>query len=258
MLKAFARTNTAIALATLLLTPSVQAQSFEGLAGAATLQRSGRTYRAGPGTKILEGDSLRTGNGLYFFNLDYSAGNIKIDQNTFVKMVELRRLNGCVRNTLYYVGRLLISPRPFTCRDSQFVLVSNHGSHRITGTLAALDSTGDRTVLLVESGEVLSQAQGQAVTVPAGFGNYILDGQPPSPPIEIDQRLGVKVLLQRTLNGVRVEAIANPLNTVLIQGVETAERTLRYPIPGNAIRVEVQSADGRSRLHTFPLPFRKT
>lgn len=254
----FARTNTAIALAALTLTPSAHAQSFEGLAGSAILQRSGRTYRAGPGTKILEGDSLKTGNGLYFFNLDYSAGNIKVDPNTFVKIVELRRLKGCVRNTLFYTGRLLVNPLKFTCRDSQLLLVSRHGSHRITGTLAALDSTGDRTVLLVQSGSVLSQAAGVSVPVLAGYGNFIEKDQPPSPPIEIDQRLGVKVLVNRTLNGVKVEAIANPLNTTIIQGVEATERTLRYPIPGNSIRVEVQSADGRSRLFTFPAPYRKT
>ena len=238
------------------------AQSFEILTGNPLIQRAGRTYSSGRGTKIIEGDTLVVRGATQFLG-DFGSF-VATAKTGFYRATQLRRYQGCIRNVISYQGAINITPVPFLCPYSilQIISLRSGGSYTFRGTNAWIEDEGNATKLIVEHGLVEVSAQGQTVAVPTGFGNITREGEAPGPAIKLDDDLSLKnVRIMRSALGVEVSAKINPLNNALIQGVKLigairgeSKVLLQFPMVGNSLQIEVRNAQGKRRVYPYPLP----
>jgi hypothetical protein len=238
------------------------AQSYEILTGNPSIQRAGRTYSSGRGTKIVEGDTLVVRGATQFLG-DFGSF-VATAKTGFYQATQLRRYRGCIRNVISYQGAINITPVPFLCPFSilQIISLRSGGSYTFRGTNAWLEDEGSSTKLIVEHGLVEVSAQGQTVAVPTGFGNITKEGEAPGPAIKLDDDLSLeKVRIVRSALGVEISAKVNPLNNALIQGVAItgairgeSKVLLQFPMVGNSVQIEVRNAQGKRRVYGFPLP----
>lgn len=243
----------------------VRAQpAYEVLSGTAQIQRAGLTYSVGRKALLIEGDTLVVRSQIQFLG-DFGAF-LATAKTGFYQMTLLRRESGCIRNIISYRGKLNITPRPLLCDRSllQIISLSSGGSYSFRGTNAWIQDEGKITKLTVEHGLVEASAQGVTVLVPTGYGNFIKEGEAPSPPIKLDDDLELRDLkIVRSALGIEILAKINPLNTIKNQGeeIETFQGELKvhldFPISGNGLRIEVANPQGKNRVYTYPLPTRK-
>ncbi len=240
---------------------SAIAQHFEILNGNPMIQRSGRTYTSGRGTKIVEGDTLVVRGATQFLG-DFGSF-VATAKTGFYQATQLRRYRGCIRNVISYQGAINITPVPFLCPFSilQIISLRSGGSYTFRGTNAWLEDEGNSTKLIVEHGLVEVSAQGQTVAVPTGFGNITKEGEAPGPAIKLDDDLSLKnVRIVRSALGVEISAKINPLNQCLVQGVAVgnirgeSKALLQFPMTGNSVQIEVLNTQGKRRVYGFPLP----
>ena len=241
---------------------SAIAQHFEILNGNPLIQRAGRTYSSGRGTKIIEGDTLVVRGATQFLG-DFGSF-VATAKTGFYQATQLRRYRGCIRNVISYQGAINVTPVPFLCPFSilQIISLRSGGSYTFRGTNAWIEDEGNSTKLIVEHGLVEVSAQGQTVAVPTGFGNITKEGEAPGPAIKLDDDLSLeKVRIVRSALGVEVSAKINPLNNALIQGVKLIgaiwgdQKTLiQFPMVGNSLQIEVRNPQGKRRVYGFPLP----
>jgi hypothetical protein len=279
----------------LLLSPRVNANpSFQVLSGQATLSRNAALYQAQKGVKLYEGDSL------FFTKLkligDYGAfvSTLQYGQAT----ITLLRREGCgyqrvgIRNLIEYKGKLWVIARPKTCPTStvqfqsqmtgvsfdiwrgalvgqtdNWIALSQGKNVAVlpepTGVSARFWDKGNATYLMVDYGTVSAESAGVSIPVSGGYGNITLEGLAPGQLIKVETDLRIKKqTLTKALNGVLVSVWVNPLNTVIIQGIEytpmdgQVKAFLRYPIAGNAVWVLVSDTE-KTRIYPLPLPTRK-
>jgi hypothetical protein len=240
----------------------VEAQKFQVLSGAGTRQNGDRLTR---GAAISEGDTLTIKAGELQILGDYDAFVATKGAGQFQATL-LRRKSGCIRNLIRYSGRLSLVARPRTCAQSflQVQSIKTGATYTFWGTAATLSDAANASAIAMEHGTVESSNLGQSVSVSGGFGNITKEGQPPGPPIALDQELklwGFRIV--RSPLGFHVTVQKNPLNRVMIQGIEaerlqaSATAVLEH-ISGNALYVEITNLDGtRGRIYPFPLPTRR-
>jgi hypothetical protein len=253
------------ALYLLLCASPAVAQHFEILNGAGVISRQGRKYLAEPGVRILEGDIVFVPGQLQFLG-DY-GGFVGIQQGGLFQTILLRR-EGCgVRDLIGYRGRLSLVVRPRLCPTSTLQVLSllTGGSYSFWGTGASLSDRGNASVIAVDHGAVATQNMGQTVVVSDGTGNIIEQGKPPGQAIALDNDLQLEnVRFERTSTGIRIRAKVNPLNAVVVQGVEIAllrrelDTLVEYPILGNSLEISVLNPQGKERVYVWPLPLRRS
>lgn len=238
------------------------AQSYEILTGNPSIQRAGRTYSSGRGTKIVEGDTLVVRGATQFLG-DFGSF-VATAKTGFYQATQLRRYRGCIRNVISYQGAINITPVPFLCPFSilQIISLRSGGSYTFRGTNAWLEDEGSSTKLIVEHGLVEVSAQGSTVPVPTGYGNITKEGKAPGAPIALDGDLSLSnVRIVRSALGVEISAKVNPLNNALIQGdaitgaIRGGSKTLiQFPMVGNSLQIEVRNPQGKRRVYPYPLP----
>lgn len=251
-----------VAIVVFACTQGAIAQHFEILTGNPLIQRQGRTYSSGRGTKIVEGDTLVVRGATQFLG-DFGSF-VATAKTGFYQATQLRRYKGCIRNVISYQGAINITPVPFLCPYSilQIISLRSGGSYTFRGTNAWIEDEGTSTKLIVEHGLVEVSAQGSTVSVPTGFGNITKEGEAPGPAIALDDDLSLeKVRIVRSALGVEVSAKINPLNNALIQGgaitgaIRGESKTLiQFPMVGNSVQIEVLNTQGRRRVYSYPLP----
>jgi hypothetical protein len=242
---------------------SVSAQSFEVRSGTATLTRNNRYFKVVRGTLLFEGDRLIVNEG-FSFAIDYGAGLITARKGTTISFLELRRNRGCIRNSIYYTGQLVVAPLPFLCRESYLRLISDYGVYSFRGTRAVLNADAEQSAIAVEAGLVEAQAQGVSRLIPTGYGSITIAGKPPSAPIPFDSSLLLSELRIVPQGGtIMITGRKNPLNSVRVQGSDAIAKVkgklfsimVSRPIFGNSLQVSVYSPFGAKRVYVFPLPY---
>ncbi len=231
----------AIALVTLVLgtaTPAtsqtqVQARfdrafTLKNLAGQVDLKPNQQAWRRAQGNDLITsvGDQLKTGDrSRVDLQLDVGIGTIQVAPSTLIQLRAIQRNADESRVSLFYMpyGSARIKLRRFTNPNTRFEIETPAGVSGVRGTeFGVAAQPSGKTSVAVLDGQVNTSAQGQSVDVDAGFQNFTIPGEPPSPPVpltddtQLDYQLDKRVVrMQRQLKFV---GKVDPVNIVFANG----------------------------------------
>ncbi len=157
--------------------------------------------------------------------VDTGIGQVTIGQKTRLRIRSLQAVPSGGRITQLEVtgGQARLKVRPFSNPDSRVEIVTPAGITGVRGTEfgVSVQPQGKSAVATLE-GTVVATAQGQSVAVEAGFQNFTIPGEPPSPPVPLTNDTGLTARLVKTFTGhvrkVRLEGQVDPVNTVFVEG----------------------------------------
>jgi len=123
-----------------------------------------------------------------------------------------------------------------------------------------LADSEDETYLAVKQGSVKVTSANATESIPAGFGNIVKEGFPPSPPIKIDESLDASAkIVNKTPKVVTLQLFANRLNSVYFEGNKIKRNSknqlllnIPYQSVDNKLQFTVSDINNRTRLHTWP------
>ncbi|NEQ30903.1 MAG: FecR domain-containing protein [Leptolyngbya sp. SIO4C5] len=235
--------------------------------GSVLYVRGGRTQPARTGFRLQAvGDGLRTGAGARAtLAIDTQIGFVQVSENTDLRITELRatRNGGRVTEITVTRGQARLQARPFTIPDTELNIRTPAGVSGVRGTVFGVSVQPEgRTGVATEEGAVVSAAEGESVSIPAGFQSMIIPGEPPLPPVPLtnDPSLNLSVLRADGTGTVEIAGQVDPLNLLLIEDdIQTTDRNgefdIRLPLPANGrIRVLVTTPLGQQQAYELVAP----
>lgn len=241
------------------------------LSGTVDALQNGQWKQAQIGQKLGNvGDGIRTGSAsLARLAVDTGIGFVSVSENTDLRITDLYTTSrgGKVTKLDVSRGQARIFVRPFNNPDSRLEIRTPAGVNGVRGTdFGVLTQPTGRSALAVESGSVVSSAQGESVPVGAGMQNMIVPGEPPSPaePLKDDPSLRILRLerqsrwLWQTM--VVIQGNTSPYNLFLIDGVtyETDREgnfDLRLPLPDSQqFQATVITTLGTEKVYELVVP----
>lgn len=267
----------AISLVTLAVSPRwAIAQHFTVLQGAGTVVRNGQRYAIGRNSRLYEGDIYQSRQMVVC--LDFCAG--VLTSRGLINITLLRREAGAIRTFLAFSDYAALKTRPFTNPRSLVQIVDAHTGLGITYPPVRRYSTAtpvlepappadlkiiskeEKTYLAIARGQVDTENVGRIVSITQQQASISLKDSPPGVPFTWDSALKIwGVKFDPTPFGLKISAKKNPLNFLQIQGstqinkkgAKTSESSgiIRYPIPGNQIKITVSDPFGRIRDYYF-------
>ena len=231
---------------------------------------NGRWRQAQVGQRLdAVGEGVRTGSAsLARLAVDTEVGFVSVSENTSLTITQFHSTprNGKVTELNVTRGQARVFVRPFTNPDSRLEIRTPAGVNGVRGTNfgIAIQPSG-RSSLVVEEGRVVSEAQGQSVPVNAGFQNFTVPGEPPSPPEPIteDPNLNLVRLERQRRQGesiVVLEGNTFPVNLLVIDDdTQEIDRdgnfALELPLPENrSIDVTVVTPLGTMQVYELVVP----
>lgn len=198
--------------------------------------------------------------------VDTGIGQINMGPQTRIQIrsLEIAPSSGRITQLTVTGGQVRLKVRPFTNPDSRLEIQTPAGITGVRGTEFGLNvqPSGKSAVATLE-GQVIATAQGQDVAVDAGFQNFTIPGEPPSPPVPITNDTGLTFRLVKTFAGpirkVRLEGQVDPVNAVFVEGQPIAsDREGRFsvllPAPNfPRYRVVVITPLGKTQDHELAL-----
>ncbi len=229
-------------------------------------QRQSRSAKVGDRLQAI-GDSITTGQrSMATLEVDTGIGFITLTENTqiIVQLLGMAPDNGRITYLNVPYGQVRLRLRRFTHRGSNLQLQTPAGVSAVRGTEfgVAVQSNG-KTGLATLDGAVITTAQGQTVSVPAGFQNFTVPGEPPSPPVPLRDNTEISYtlerLIQRGLRQVRLWGQVDPVNTVLVGTVpQVTDRNGRFSLMLPAVSVQTLQVTvitplGRQQVHQLKI-----
>ncbi len=169
-----------------------------------------------------------------------------------LELIQVARDRGCAVATVEYQNQVTAKISPFTCERSvlRFISQNNGAVYTFRGTSAVLQTEGDRSSIVVLSGNVEARQQKGVKVVPPNWG-AVVEGQNHPEFVQVDW---TKALNLKTV-GNRYFGKINRLNKVYLNEREIAvDETGRFSVPvtnrgnGDVIRVEDALGNFRSYL----------
>ena len=158
------------------------------MSGTVTYSGSGFSRTAQRGDRLQSvGDRILTAaDSSVVLAVDTRIGTIEVAEDTSVSLKALETVpsGGYITRLQVNQGRVQLRVRPFINPDSRLEIQTPVGVSGVRGTEFGVNvAANGRTGLATLRGAVVSDAQGKAVKVPAGFQNVTLPGEPPSQPV---------------------------------------------------------------------------
>lgn len=242
--------------------------SVQQMSGKVTYQDQQQSRSAKVGDRLQAiGDGITTGQrSAATLEVDTAVGFITLAENTQinVQMLSIAPDNGRITHLSVPYGQVRLRLRRFTHRGSRLQLQTPAGVSAVRGTEfgVAVQPNG-KTGLATLTGAVDTTAQGQTVAVPAGFQNFTIPGEPPTPPVPLrdntEIRYTLERLIQRGLRQVRFWGQVDPVNTVLVGNVpQVTDRNGWFSIMLPAVSVQklqvtVITPLGRQQTHQLTI-----
>ncbi|MFM7427385.1 MAG: FecR domain-containing protein [Elainella sp.] len=223
-----------------------------------------RTARRGDRLKAV-GEGLITGaDAAATLAVDTGIGTVEMAADTHLEVAGLSTTASGGRITQLQVdrGRVRLQVRPFTNPDTRFEIQTPAGVSGVRGTEfgVIVFPDGKMGVATLE-GNVATEAQGQAVEVPAGFQNVTIPGEPPSEPVPFtnEPRLDYQAerVVRRGIRRIIVNGQVDPTSSVLIKGEPQAidrdgKFSLLLPAP-NRLRLAITVVTPLGQTQTYDL-----
>lgn len=235
--------------------------------GNVTVQRGASRQSAQIGTRLQQpGDTLQTGDrSSATLTLDTQAGSVSLSPNTVLRIQQLESSpqGGFITRLQIPSGQARLQVNPFSTPDSRLEIETPAGSSAVRGTEfgVSVQPNGTTAVATLE-GEVITSAQGEAVSLPAGYQTLIVPGEPPTSPTPFENEvlLWLTILSMVDEDTVRISARVDPVNLVRIQNIpqtltRDGEFDILVPLPPNR-RVEalIITPSGRQQLYQLAVP----
>jgi hypothetical protein len=229
-----------IALVTLMFataTPATQTQvqarfdrafTLKNLAGQVDLKPNQQAWRRAQNNDLITsvGDQLKTGaRSRVDLQLDVGIGTIQVAPSTLIQLRAIQRNADESRVSLFYMpyGSARIKLRRFTSPNTRFEIETPAGVSGVRGTeFGVAAQPSGKTSVAVLDGQVNTSAQGQDVGVDAGFQNFTIPGEPPSPPVPLTEDTNLDYQLEkrvvRTQRQLKFVGKVDPVNVVFANG----------------------------------------
>lgn len=237
---------------------------LKNLSGRVTFNQGSQIRPARPGDRLQNvGDGITTeGGAAATLEVDTGIGFVNVAEKTEVRVQSLAMApdNGRITRLLVPRGQVRLQLRRFTHRGSELEIRTPAGISGVRGTDFGLTvQPNGKTGIATQSGRVETTAQGQSVSVAAGFQNLIVPGEAPTPPVPLrnDTRLRYQID-RRMVNNVRRQRLVgqvDPVNTVYVEELPiNIDRTGRFvvdlPVASRLrIRVTVITPLGKKQVH---------
>lgn len=225
-----------------------------------------RPARIGDRLQVVS-DEISTGaNSSALLTVDTAIGTIYVAENTTIKINSFRTApdNGRITNLFISRGKARLQIRKFTNRGSQLNIQTPAGISGVRGTqyIIAAKTNGNMTVTTL-SGSVATTAQNQTQLVKGGFQNLTVVGQPPSPPVPINNDTGLRYTVNKETSGagrsIVFRGYTNPFNTVKVDGKDQSldpngNFSIQFPAPSNLkVNVTVENTQGKVQVYEIPI-----
>jgi hypothetical protein len=210
-----------------------RAFTLRNLAGQVEIKPNQQGWRRAQANDLITsiGDQLKTGErSRVDLQLDVGIGSIQVAPSTLIQLREMRRNADESRVSLFYMpyGSARIKLRRFTNPNTRFEIETPAGVSGVRGTeFGVAAQPSGKTSVAVLDGRVNTSAQGQSVDVDAGFQNFTIPGEPPSPPVPLTDNTNLDYQLDKRIAGTRRQlqfvGKVDPVNVVFANGkvVET-------------------------------------
>ncbi|MBE9031931.1 FecR domain-containing protein [filamentous cyanobacterium LEGE 11480] len=224
--------------------------------------------RARPNEKITAvGEQVKTGKrSTVSLMMDVGIGSIQVAPTTLIQLRGISINPDQSRISLFYMpyGSARLKLRRFTNPNTRFELNTPAGVSGVRGTEfgIAVQPSGKTSVAVLD-GRVNTSAQGEDVDVDAGFQNFTIPGEPPSPPVPLNNDTSLSYQLEkrivRQVRRLTWVGQVDPVNIVSVNGevVDTdREGKFRYPIQLRSfpkLSVLVQTPLGKEKNYDLRL-----
>jgi FecR protein len=205
-----------------------RAFTLKNLAGQVDLKPNQQAWRRAQANDLITsiGDQIKTGTrSRVDLQLDVGIGTIQVAPATLIQLREIRRNPDESRVSLFYMpyGSARIKLRRFTNPNTRFEIETPAGVSGVRGTeFGVVAQPSGKTSVAVLDGKVNTSAQGQSVDVDAGFQNFTIPGEPPSPPVPLTDDTQLDYQLDKRLKGtqrhLKFVGKVNPVNVVFANG----------------------------------------
>jgi hypothetical protein len=170
--------------------------------------------------------------------VDTGIGFVDVAERTVLRVQKLQKLpdGGHITYLQVTSGQARLRVRRFTNNSSELEIQTPAGWSAVRGTEFGVTVHPDgKTGLATRSGAVVTGAQGQTVSVRAGFQNLTIPGEPPSPPVPIPLRpntgLQLQILLATGQRTARIVGKIDPVNLLIIgDGSQIVDRNGRFDV----------------------------
>jgi hypothetical protein len=197
--------------------------------------------------------------------VDTDAGTVNLAANTTLRIQQLQNTpsGGRLTRLLVTEGQARFQVRPFSDPDSQMEIETPAGSSAVRGTEFGINvqPNGTTGVATLE-GSVVTAAQGQSVTIAAGFQSILVPGQAPTEPVPLTNDVALRLEILTTVDPrtARIRARVDPINLVKIGDVpQTLDRAGRFDVlvslpPNRQIEAVVIAPSGQQQRYTLAVP----
>jgi hypothetical protein len=242
---------------------------LKNLAGSVEIKPNQQAWRRAQANDQITtiGDQIKTGiRSKAELQLDLGIGSIQVAPSTLIQMRGISVNADQSRVSLFYMpyGSARIKLRRFTNPNSRFELETPAGVSGVRGTEFGIAAQpGGKTSVAVLDGRVNTSAQNQSVDVDAGFQNFTIPGEPPSPAVplrddpKLDYQLDRRVANRR--RQLQFVGQVDPVNVVFVNGqpIDTDRQgQFKTPVPLTnhpKIQVIVQTPLGTEKTYDLRL-----
>lgn len=243
---------------------------LRNISGAVTRESRASRQTAKVGDKLANvGDGITTGkNSTALLEVDTGVGFITVAERTSFKISNLEYAsdNGRITRLSVTNGRVRLKLRKFTHSGSRLEIRTPAGLSGVRGTEYGIIVQPDgKTGIAVAEGSVAMDAQGKAVTIPAGFQNLTLPGETPSAPVSLRNDTTLRYTLEPSIQGgvrrVQLVGQIDPVNSVTLNGVpQVTDREGRFQSDPKTtptrlqLKVVVTTPLGKEQTYDVALP----
>jgi FecR protein len=242
---------------------------LQNLSGQVEIKPNQQSWRRAQANDQLTaiGEQVKTGaRSRVDLQLDLGIGTIQVAPSTLIQIRAIQRNSDESRVSLFYMpyGSARIKLRRFTNPNTRFELETPAGVSGVRGTefgIAAQPS--GKTSVAVLNGKVNTNAQGQDVGVDAGFQNFTIPGEPPSPPVPLTDSTTLEYQLDKRIVGNKRQLSfvgkVDPVNVVFVNHrvVDTDRQgSFKVAIPVTSfprLKVIVQTPLGKEQSYDLKL-----
>jgi FecR protein len=243
--------------------------SLQRVSGDVNYQRRSVSRSAKPGDRLEAiGDGVSTGsNSSATLLVDTGVGTIDVLEKTklWIQALEVASDYGRITRLQVPQGQVRLKLRRFTHRGSRLEIQTPSGWSGVRGTeFGLVVHPNGKTGLATLEGAVVSEGQGQTVTVGAGFQNFTIPGEPPSPPVPLKNDSSLQYELQqeidRGVRKIRLVGRVDPVNTVTVDGKpKTTDRDGRFDalyFAPSRLRIQVVVTTPLGKTESYDLALR--
>jgi FecR protein len=242
---------------------------LQNLSGQVEIKPSQQSWRRANANDQLTtiGEQVKTGaRSRVDLQLDVNIGTIQVAPSTLIQIRAINVNPDQSRVSLFYMpyGSARVKLRRFNNPNTRFEIETPAGVSGVRGTeFGVAAQPAGKTSVAVLDGRVLTSAQGQGVNVDAGFQNFTIPGEPPSPPVPLTDNTDLDYQLDKQLSGLKRQlrfiGKVDPVNVVFVDGqVVDTDRQGQFtvPIPLTSfpkLKVIVQTPLGKEQRYDLKL-----